>query len=391
MKNTTQQQIKIGSSTYTVSESNGRLRVRLWDSRQQKQVNVYGKTLAELRPKVKAKLAEFNEELQLSTNRNVEQYFDYWLKNYKFNVLKQTTYDRLERTIRTLIVPYIGSIKMRAVTSDDIQKVYEAVAEEHAYSTIKKVHEALNGCFKHAYLMGDIAKNPMTVAKPPREQNVKKQTKEIQVYTDIEIKRLVSTIDKEWKENKYFRVAPIFVLMLNTGLRVGEALALRHEDLNLENKTLSVNHTLSKVSIRDKNKNSVSKTEYILAEPKTKTSKRTIDLNSKAIEALEEEHNRNIEKGLGYSQFVFCSEELNHFTQRSLEDTLKRLCVRANIPYYGIHALRHTFVSRCFSKGIPIEVISELVGHSSVNVTRDVYLHIMPEQKRSAIELLEAI
>ena len=61
--------------------------------------------------------------------------------------------------------------------------------------------------------------------------------------------------------------------MLNTGLRVGEALALRYEDINLENKTLSVNHTLSKVSIRDKNKNSVSKTEYILAEPKTKTSK----------------------------------------------------------------------------------------------------------------------
>lgn len=390
MKDTTQQ-IKIGSSTYSVTESNGRFRVRLWDSRQQKQINVYGKTLAELRPKVKAKLSQFNEELQLATNKNVEQYFEYWLKTFKFNTLKSTSYDRLERIVRVQIVPVIGTIKMKAVTTNDIQKVYETVAKDHAYSTIKKVHEALNGCFKHAFLMGDITKNPMLVAKPPREKNIVKPTKEIQVYTDEQIKVLVSTIQSEWKDNQFFRVAPLFILMLNTGLRIGEALALKHSDIDLNNRVLMVNHTLSKVVVRDKDKDSTSASQYILTEPKTKTSKRKVDLNTNAVNALKEMEIRNKKKGLGYSEFVFCSEELNHFNPRSIEDTFKRICARANLPYYGLHSLRHTFVSRCFSKGIPIEIVSELVGHSSVSITRDVYLHILPEQRKSAIELLDAI
>lgn len=70
---------------------------------------------------------------------------------------------------------------------------------------------------------------------------------------------------------------------------------------------------------------------------------------------------------------------------------MKRICKRAEIPYYGLHALRHTFASNCFRMDVPIEVVSKLLGHSSVLVTQNVYVHILPEQRRDAVDRLDAL
>lgn len=173
------------------------------------------------------------------------------------------------------------------------------------------------------------------------------------VYTDIEIRKMYAAIVEYYNSSHYYRISPIFIFLANTGLRIGEALALNNEDIDYTNKTVNVNKTLSRVKIReDLPENSEQSYEYIITEPKTNTSTRVVDLNNTAIWTLQEIQRRNQEQGIPKSKYVFSSELGNFFNPRSIEDTMKRVCMRAGIEYYGLHSLRHTFASRCFQKGI---------------------------------------
>ncbi|MBR3429291.1 MAG: site-specific integrase [Clostridia bacterium] len=173
-------------------------------------------------------------------------------------------------------------------------------------------------------------------------------------------------------------------MILNTGLRMGEALALRWSDINIRKNTLSVTKNL----IRVKNRSGKgSKYKLILQEkPKTEKSKRTIPLNKAALAALED-----LKTAPGYKPdgFVIHTKDGSPILPRSFEQTLELMCAAAGIRRVGVHALRHTYATRLFEKGVDIKIISELLGHSSTEITYRIYVHVIDSLKEAAVEALD--
>lgn len=383
--------VKVNNIEYAVKvRSNGTLEVKVWNPFQKKQCSVYAKNTTELKRKIRDKIISNAQQTINPTNDTAEQYITKWLYTYKLKTVKRSTFDINEKMFLRYINPEIGSKKFKDVTDTDLQLILNKTSETKAFSTVKKVKETINQCWKFAYDRKDIEKNLILTLKMPKECSCGKKTKEMNVYTDTDIRKMYLAIVEYYNSNHYYRISPIFIFLANTGLRIGEALALNHEDIDYENKIVNVNKTLSRVKIREKlPEDSEQSYEYIITEPKTNTSNRIVDLNNTAIWALKEIDRRNKERSIVKSQFVFSSELGNFFNPRSIEDTMKRVCMRAGIEYYGLHSLRHTFASRCFQKGIPVEIVSKILGHSSPTITTKVYIHIMPHMKRDAVLSLD--
>ena len=379
--------VKVNNIEYAVKvRSNGTLEAKVWNPFQKKQCSVYAKNTTELKRKIRDMIVSNAQQTINPTNDTVEQYITKWLYTYKLKTVKRSTFDINEKMFLRYINPEIGSKKFKDVTDTDLQLILNKTSETKAFSTVKKVKETINQCWKFAYDRKDIEKNLILTLKMPKECSCGKKTKEMNVYTDTDIRKMYSAIVEYYNSNHYYRISPIFIFLANTGLRIAAALALNHEDIDYENKIVNVNKTLSRVKIREKlPEDSEQSYEYIITEPKTNTSNRIVDLNNTAIWALKEIDRRNKERSIVKSQFVFSSELGNFFNPRSIEDTMKRVCMRAGIEYYGLHSLRHTFASRCFQKGIPVEIVSKILGHSSPTITTKVYIHIMPHMKRDAL------
>ena len=285
-----------------------------------------------MKRKIRDKIISNAQQTINPTNDTAEQYITKWLYTYKLKTVKRSTFDINEKMFLRYINPEIGSKKFKDVTDTDLQLILNKTSETKAFSTVKKVKETINQCWKFAYDRKDIEKNLILTLKMPKEYACGKKTKEMNVYTDTDIRKMYSAIVEYYNSNHYYRISPIFIFLANTGLRIGEALALNHEDIDYENKIVNVNKTLSRVKIREKlPEDSEQSYEYIITEPKTNTSNRIVDLNNTAIWALKEIDRRNKERSIVKSEFVFSSELGNFFNPRSIEDTMKRVCMRAGI------------------------------------------------------------
>jgi integrase len=173
-------------------------------------------------------------------------------------------------------------------------------------------------------------------------------------------------------------------LILNTGLRMGEALALQWTDINWKKNTVSVTKNL----IRVKNRSAKGKKyKLILQEkPKTEKSKRIIPLNKAALAALED---LKTAPGFKPDGFIIHNKNGGAVLPRTLEETLENMCSAVGIHKIGVHALRHTYATRLFEKGVDIKIISELLGHSSTEITYRIYVHVIDALKESAVEALD--
>jgi len=172
-------------------------------------------------------------------------------------------------------------------------------------------------------------------------------------------------------------------------------LGLKWPDIDFENKELYVKRSIKQVAIISAD----GQREYKTIEqiPKTKNSMRTVPIPTTLIPVLKEHRNRQKEEklkaGEAYlndleSGYVFTTESGNTIDARNLQRTYKRLLEKADIPYKKFHAIRHTFATKLFERGIPLKTISELLGHSDISVTADIYTHVMPKEKTNAVEKL---
>ena len=150
--------------------------------------------------------------------------------------------------------------------------------------------------------------------------------------------------------------------MLETGLRVGEALALRWRDINLSRKRLCVRSTV----VRLTNK----KRSYVQDSAKSESSHRTIPLSPKSIAILQ------MLAAKKENEWVFTNDDGQRLSYEALRWQTQRLCQAADVPYRGEHVFRHTFATNCYHKGIDVKILSKLLGHADVNITYNVYVHL---------------
>lgn len=345
----------------------------------------YAKTQAEAKRKLKELIKEIYTPIEevITNNSLVREYCDNWLQNVQSNILKPSSYDRKEITLENQVYPLIGDICMSQVSFDDIQDmINELKKQDLSYSTIKKAYEAINGCFKYALIKGDINKNPCIGVTLPK--NLKHQDGDIKFYTEKQVELLLnqSTIKYNNGKSKY-RLGYGIQLLLYTGLRIGEALALTWEDVDIQNKTIKVNKNLKQVKNRDDNQN-VYKI-IIQSSTKTNSGTRIIPLNNKSIEAL-----KQIKEITGQYKYVFSTETGNNVSARTCDRMFRKIQENCGFKeIYGVHALRHTFASLLFKKGVDVKTVSEILGHKDVSVTYNTYIHLIQEQKVNAMNLLD--
>lgn len=367
----------------------GRIRIGLGSDGKQKVRAVYGKTEKEVKRKLRDLQREIDSgKIQNINKETVQTYMTHWLTETKRNELKPCSYDRLEQTLDLYIFPNIGSLQIGTITPRDVQALINTLRDRGlSYSTIKKAYDAVNSCFKNGMIQGTAACNPAMGVSLPRKASI--PAKEMRCYSYEEAKKICTAATSKYGNGKsVFRLGDAIVVCLNTGLRVSELCGLKWEDVDFENKTLSVNSTIVVERIRDKN----AKQRYHCVEQnetKSISSTRIVDLNDVAYDAL-----CRVKEITDGERYVFATENHKPIQPRNVDRMLRKIVIRAGLgedKQYGVHSLRHTFASMLFAAGTDVKTVSELLGHADTSVTFDTYIHLINGQKQRAINRIPTL
>ena len=284
-------------------------------------------------------------------------YISLWLDLFKRNEVKPGTYDRLVGSNESLGRYEIGQERVCDVSALDIQFYINQIAKDgYSFSTIKKQLELLRASLRKAVKLKLIPDNPAMEISLPSKDIVKK-TKKIQAYDTHEQKRLQDYIELHSDNNAVLCVA----FMIETGLRSGEALALRWSEVDIDKHKVHVCATVVNPHLPSK--------AYVQDTPKTDSSIRTIPLNVRATTIL------NILKRRASCEFVF-GENDKRLEYPTLIRVIKKMCRESKVQYRGAHVFRHTFATNCYYKGIDVKILSKLLGHSDVKITYNTYIDL---------------
>lgn len=279
----------------------------------------------------------------------LREYLNFWLTKKQLEV-KPSTYQNYAYLVNNIQKHKIVNKELAAITYEDYEQfITELVNEGKAKGTIKLHYTILRDAFTYAVEHGYAASNPCLRVKN-LDKRVKKETKEVIAYTDEEQESLVRLLRAEPSTNNY-----MLEFLLETGLRIGEAMALRFDNIEKARKGAIINIEATK---------NVHNGE--IGSPKTKTSKRRIPLSPRAKEIVE------TMRAAADDEYVFGANlDYDHLWQH-----LKNLCAAAHITYYGCHVLRHTFATNQYYKGTDVPIISKLLGHANTQITLNTYINL---------------
>lgn len=352
-----------------------------------KPIYAYAKTEREARKK----LQDLRRSVKVVTKKDfLAPCIESWMHTFKYPVLERRSFDRMEDIFLKHLEPLFRQQQIGSITSVDLQKILNDTQDKMSYSSAKQIRNVLRDYFKYAVTCGDVLINPMDYVELPKKSHYKPPT-EMLILEDEEVKMLENVANLKCHNGVPKMIhANIIVFMLNTGIRRGEMLGLKWEDVNLKKKVVNINKSLVMVKNRDDadNKN---KLHWILKAPKTHNGIRKVPLNQKAVNAIkalsEIYQNRNIK-----DQFIARTRHGNPIGGTGMRSLLDNMIELAGInKELTVHQLRHTFASRALKAGINIEMVSKWLGHSSTNVTYNTYIHMFEEEKREAVVLLEAL
>jgi integrase len=338
------------------------------------------------RQEVYEKLHEALREQQQGTlitapQQTLSQYLSYWLENNVKGSIRPRSYERYEAIVRLHLVPLLGKVKLQALTPQHVQSLKSKKLKEGlSPTTVSAIQGVLHKALSDAVKMGLIARNVCDAVSPPREQH-----KEIHPLTADQARKLLEAAKGHSQE-------ALFVLALATGMRRGELLGLKWQDINFAEGTLQVRRILSRVPTQMREEVG---DLYMEAEPKTKSSRRNIALAAFAVEALkqhrirQEEAKRKAGDAWEDHDYVFCTPMGKHLNPgHGVLVQLKILLKKAGLPEIRFHDLRHSAATLLLSSGVHPKVVQEILGHSQISMTMDIYSHVLPTMQRDAMEKL---
>jgi integrase len=290
---------------------------------------------------------------------------EYLEKVYK-NKVKASTYDRTRSLLLNQIIPWFGNADLKDIDQFLVYEFYEEKKNEGlAPSYIQRMHEITKKWLAIAYQWELIPKNIASLIEPPRN------TKKVMNVWNI------GQVNEFLKHTKHSRYHPIFFVAAYTGMRKGEIIGLRWEDIDLEAKTLQVRRTLYRIT-----------GETLLTEPKTPNAYRTIHLDDDLVRVFRKQKvKQNLEKlkyGPAYieSNMVFTQETGDYISPSAVNGLFRRFLQQLGLPEIRFHDLRHTHATILLGMGVNPKLVSERLGHSSVAITLDVYSHVLPSMKQ---------
>lgn len=297
-----------------------------------------------------------------------------WLENYKTTV-KPSTFENVQSKVEKMTEEHFKELKLKKITVAYCQRVVIELSK--SYVLYNHYLSVINRIFKYAVLMDVINSNPFDkIIKPKSRQTQRKGN----FLTKEELKEFLKLAQNTTLS--YF--FPLVHLMSYTGLRQGEALALKWSDIDFENKKITVNKTAARI-----------KEKQTLQTPKTKNSKRVISIDSATLSILKswkkdqiKIYFKNGKHFEGDENFIFTNQRGEWVHIHNFIRYFKRFIADHKLKQITPHGLRHTHASLLFSAGVEPKNISDRLGHSTVQITLDLYTHITEEQRSDTVEKL---
>ncbi|MCI9355454.1 MAG: site-specific integrase [Firmicutes bacterium] len=336
-----------------------------------KRYEISATTVSAMREKIRDFVALSNKcDINFLYRGTFESYATEWLSKKKAIAERKGKfggYERVQYSFVKYIIPKLGRKKLLDITFLELQSFINEYGAAYSKSSTDKILGPLKQLFTYAYENKYIPSNPTLLLHGLNSHNYGVETKQV-LALSREVKAQFEEACKATFSNgrlKY-RLGYAYLLILNTGLRKGELLALQWSDIDFFKKQLNVNKAIARRTVKG------SRVE-VIEEPKTKTSIRTIPLNNKSLDALQ--HLKELNKD---SELVIATRENKRIASTMFSDSLNNIQRAYHLPFFGSHVLRHTFATRLYENGIRVDIISKLMGHSSVNMTYN-YIHTSNE------------
>lgn len=341
---------------------------------------LYGGTRQEVQRKLSAAQHARDAGLPVAADRQtVSQYLASWLETVA-PVLKPKTVHNYRLLVQKHLVPELGKIVLAKLTAQQVQQMYaRKLASGLSTTSVHHIHAVLHRALERALRLDLVARNVCDLVDAPPVRRTRKV-----VMTTEQVAAFVEGVRGD-------RLEAFYILALTTGMRVGELLGLRWSDVDLDRRRLVVSQTVTWIAGQG----------FVYGTPKTKDSERMVSLALPAVEALARQRAAQLRErvGLGaawagvdgspHADLVFTSTiggplDGTHVLCREFHPLLARL----ELPRMRLHDLRHTAASLALADGVDIKVVSAMLGHSSISITGDLYLHLYEEQKQAAADTL---
>ncbi len=374
-----------GSGTIYYIESQGRWKAEIhWTDAKGE---VQRKTFSSVKKtEVKNKLEEFKKQLILKSGNipkgsiSFEEFANNWLTTKLRNSLKPSSYMRKEVTLKHQVYPILGAIPIEEITHTDIQNMVNTLYDGGlSYSTVKKAYEAVNGCLREYRIVSRLHGNYNPCEGIALPQNNARASSDIVFYNEEQRKKIIAEATRTYSNGKpVYRMGYAFVVLMFTGMRIGELLALTWNDVDFKKNTILINKNMVVVKADKKDA-----TNYkMLNQKSTKTNAgRVLSMNSPTLAAMHQLHVIT-----GKQKYVICTQNNKQIRPRNIERNFHSILKNAGIleegsGSCGVHPLRHTFASMLFQNGCDVKTVSELLGHSDTKITENTYIHLIQEHK----------
>jgi len=311
------------------------------------------------------------------SKESLNKYLDRWLEVSAAPRLRARTARDYREVLARYVREPLGQKPFASITPLDIQSVYSGMLELGlSPRTVRQTHAVLRSALKQAVKWQLLTKNPAEYVDLPRQRRT-----EMHAMSKEEVKRFLSAA----KGSQWYA---LFLLAITTGMRPGEYFALQWKDVDLEDSTVSVTRSLAR-----------HKDEWHFDEPKTAKSRRRIKIAPSVLQALRVHKSRQaaqrLKAGIKYQNFdlVFAAQngqplENNRLRNRYFKPLLKKAGLPATIRLYD---LRHTCATLLLAAGEHPKIVSEMLGHASIQLTLDTYSHVLPDMQQSAVDKMEGM
>jgi integrase len=336
------------------------------------------------RTKPEAKLAAAKAELEIEEGfelapETLSTFLDAWLTEFKKGNVRKNTYKMHERNIEKHILPYFKNIQLVDVKPIMYQKFLNHLSnQDYSKRTVEIVHTTMNNAIEKAVILGKLKKNPcvgVTIKGKDKEPGLR--------Y--IETEYISRFLHEAYKYDYIYWI--YFKVLIETGMRKGEAAALQWSDIDLKEGRISINKTL------DFTANTQSE---LFGNPKTYSSKRTVTISKSLLNDLHFHIKYQNQNKIALNEIyhhdlnlVLCRNDGNIMPKSSLFNAFERILKRADLPKVPIHSLRHTHAVLLLEAGADMKYVQERLGHGSIQITSDVYAHISKKIEKDTMDKYE--
>lgn len=281
-----------------------------------------------------------------------------WLIQYKKSTVKSASYVRLMNTLGLIGRYPLAEMRVESLTTDDLQSfINELAYDGYARETIKKPYKLLREFLEHCLYEGIIQKPLYKKLRLPAEAVVIKKKRDVVAYDERDQAKLCRVLERG--DSPCWFAA---ILMLDTGMRIGEVMALDWSDIDWQKRCVYISKT---TIVGEKRRD-----RYIQFEPKTQASVRHVAL-SRRVQRILKQMMEETSEG-----FVFHDEFGNPMHYPAMRYWIRKACKEAGVNYYGLHIFRHTFATNCFYKGCDVKLLSKMLGHANTSTTYNRYIHL---------------